>query len=125
MAILHEGCLDYSGNERVPAADMKACVLRVQAHNDHATQIISAVSDTEITKAVDEALNEIPREFQTTVNFAWVMNHEGYLNSFRQAKANKQFGAIRQAYYYAQGHNPNARNLLAAYSDDQIASIIP
>jgi hypothetical protein len=37
------------------------------------------------------------------------LNPEGYLNSFRQAKANKQFTAIRQAYYYAQGHNPNAQ----------------
>ena len=122
--IFHEGCPVFAGNERRPVAEIRDCALTKEKHNTLASALISAASDDEINRAVTQAVTEIPTEFQLYTNFTWVLDHENQLHTFRQLQALGRFDVIRDTYYRAQGANPNARYLLAAYSDNQIAAMI-
>lgn len=123
-AIFHEGCNVFAGNNMRSAAELRGCYLGVQRHNDEAIFQINNAGDPELTAVTQQVSAEIPAEFQLPTNFYWVCEHEGLGRLIHDLRARGDFGGIRGIYANAQGHNPNARNLLAAMSDDQVASTV-
>ena len=63
-------------------------------------------------------------EFQLAVNFQWVADREGLRGEFGTLLGQRNFSGIRDVYCGCQGHNPNARRLLAAVSNADIEVMV-
>jgi subtilisin family serine protease len=130
-SIYHEGCPVYAASpsaspvtELTPVPELRACFLRVQAHNPAATAAIRGLSDQALLYATREAAAQIYKEFDVPGNFEWVAGHEGQLAVFRDLDSEKHYDEIRRLYFQYQEHNPNAKNLLSAVSDQQIHELL-
>jgi hypothetical protein len=123
-SIFHEGCLVYKENVLNDIGVIRQCIFDNQKHNTPFESILAAANDATLLAAVKAASISIPQEFDLKGAMQWVMYHEGQAKAFREDLRNNYIGSIRSLYKTKQSRNPNARNLLAAVSDDYIRNLI-
>lgn len=122
-SVFHEGCRIFMPNtrgDRLGVAEARECLERTQSHNQGVQRLIAAATDAQISGALTAAAEKIPAEYNLPGHFEWVAIHEKQLSNFLRLAALQEFEPIRQTYAILQDHNANARNLLAAVSDDYI-----
>lgn len=122
--VFHEGCNVFDGSNRKPAEDVRSCCFGFQEHNDNALCQVRKIPGQDLSGIIDEIAQEVPNEFQAAVNFSWVCDHERQGARIHELAKNKRFGEIRAIYGAFQAHNPNARNILAAVSDDGLMALV-
>jgi hypothetical protein len=125
--IWHEGVslfdMSVPGSFRPEEQFRNECII-VQNHNPAAAAQIQAIPPQTLRALMSDANARIPGERSLHANFHWVLYHEGYAPDFRAWSNGGDFGKIRQAYYSAQAHNDNVKNLLAAISNGQLRQMI-
>jgi len=124
-SVFHEGCSAWSGASLVAGDVFKPCALAAEKDNPSARAIIAAATANEIESALSQAVGDIPQTYNLVAHFSWVLYNQGLLQRFQAFKSQGNFAAIRDQYYRSEVDNPNARNLLAAISDNTIANLIP
>jgi subtilisin family serine protease len=124
--IAHEGCNAYSGDEMKAIRLLRQCFIEkeTEAHNPQATRLLIKASDSDLLEATRAALSLAYVRYQISENFEWVLSHESQLNLFRELGQSKNYQKIRMIYHRLQGHNPNARNILSAVSDEGIQQML-
>jgi hypothetical protein len=125
-SIWHEGCRVYDPDDRqVPVDQLRRCFLDTQrGHNLSAYHLIETADNATLQGLISQAVSSIPGEMQLKLNFEWVAIHEHQLSAFRRLDAIGQYESIRTIYASLQKHNPNARNLLAAVTNQYIHTLI-
>jgi Subtilase family len=123
-SIAHEGCDAFSGNTPKSPETMRSCFLIKESHNPEAFNLLKSVSVEELSLAIKRALPLAYEHYQIPANFEWVLSHEHQLELFRDLDRSGNYRRIRMTYYRLQEHNPNARYVLSAVSDDQIKSLL-
>lgn len=130
--VWHEGCRVF-GPAPVsnPFSDgmnqigsIRACANRMQQHNQGAQDRIASLNDDQLKSILLDGERDIPAEFQLGAQFDWVCHHEGKLNDFRIWASQGNFESIRGVYHDKQNHNPNARNLLNAVTNQDIKTLL-
>jgi subtilisin family serine protease len=123
-SIAHEGCDVFKGDEIRPIGTLRDCYLSVQEHNPAVFNAIRSASLATINSSTERAIIRIPAEYQLVDNFNWVLFHEGQLPHFSSLLRDGRFDEIRSIYKSLQNHNPNARNVLSAIADRDLARLI-
>jgi len=123
-SIAHEGCAAFSGNTLNPPKALRECFLQKERHNEEATRLLRELSSDELARAIEQSLPLAYKQYQIPANFEWVLSHEHQLNLFRELGRSKGYSRIRTIYYLRQLHNPNAKNVLNAVSDEQIQGLL-
>ncbi len=125
-SIGHEGCPVY-GRDSTGRADailsanvLRECFLRTQRVGSEAYKKIKQASDSELVKAVKEAVVQAKARYSVEENLTWVLVHERQLGYFKNRANAGDFSAIRKKYQELQSHNPDAVNALSTLSDTEI-----
>lgn len=85
---------------------------------------VRKIPSEDLLQIIGEIIQEVPNEFQVAVNFSWVCDHERQGARIHDLAKDSKFGEIRAIYGALQAHNPNARNILAAVSDDGLRALV-
>jgi hypothetical protein len=125
--IWHEGVRAFDDGEPGSIRDIEQ--LRLEAiqkwvHDAEAQELIRAASVRQLVQYVHLTRARVYSEFQLVVNFQWVADREGLREEFRRLLRQRNFNGIRDVYCGCQGHNPNARKLLAAVSNADIEVMV-
>lgn len=117
--------------EMYPIGVLRACSYdaQVKSPNMSAANRIASLSDDELKAIYLRLQTDLctwggadPRNVFASV--AWVSRHEGQLNNFKVLASQGRYEEIRQIYERLQRHNPNARNLLNALTNEAIRHLI-
>ncbi len=125
--VWHEGIRLFDFRNPGSYRDVNAIrkeALGVQGHNSGAQQRISALSNNELAQLLPRVTDEIRSSRDVGGHFRWVALHENRLADFRDCLAAGDFEEIRRIYNDCQGHNPNARSLLAGISNGHLTTFI-
>jgi len=123
-SIAHEGCSAFSGNISKSAEAMRPCFLAKEAHNPEAFNLLKSAPTDDLALAIKRSLPIAYKQYEIPANFEWVLTHEHQLELFRDLERSANYGRIRSIYFQLQEHNPNAKNVLSAVSDNQINILI-
>lgn len=131
--VWHEGVRIYDDTDpgRFRSVnDFREGCLEMQYRNRRAYNMINRASATTL-RAIQEALpDSIPADRALLRNLKWVAFHERQARALRASLAEGDFSdrlegyGIRWRYHAYQDHNPNARNLMAAVSNQMIRELI-
>jgi hypothetical protein len=123
----HEGERLYDDNFPGQIRDVNAlrneCLAR-QAHNGSVYNSIKATPNDVLAGLLQQVEPYVQKNFDIKGNFGWTAHHEHAIGNYRNWEAQGNYNAIRSTYGSLQGHNPNARNLLAATSNGSIKNMI-
>ncbi|GAA4418991.1 hypothetical protein GCM10023187_52960 [Nibrella viscosa] len=131
--VWHEGVRLYDDNEQKltgtpgqlrPIEDLRADFLRHQRHNADAYGRIEGAGTEKLRRVINMIPQRTEAERQLWANFEWVAYHERKAGEMRGHLNAGNFAAIRYVYGATQGHNPNAKNLLAAISNDRLRYLV-
>ncbi len=125
--VWHEGVRIYDDGLQSSYRDInkiRQASVSEQSHNPHFGKIIQSASNNQLVSLLPLITGRVFSEFNLPLHFTWVAYHEGALNSFRTAASEGRYLDIRSQYYSEQDHNPNARHLLAALSDQHIKMLV-
>jgi hypothetical protein len=125
--IWHEGVRAFDDGDPGALRDIE--MVRLEAvkkwvHDTEAQELIRAASAKQLVQYVHLTRARVYSEFQLPVNFQWVADREGLRGEFRTLLGQRNFMGIRDVYCGCQGHNPNARRLLAAVSNADIEVMV-
>jgi hypothetical protein len=105
-------------------ATIRKCFLDAQSHNPAAQAEIVSANDRVLLASIERSRRVIPDLYDTRKAIWWTAYVKGYIGNYRIWRSSHNYGSIRDAFQREQHHNPNARNLLANYSDDEIGLLI-
>jgi hypothetical protein len=125
--IWHEGVRAF--DEGVPGSirdieQLRSEAIQKWAHDPEAQELIRAASVSQLVQYVHLTRARVYSEFQLVVNFQWVADREGLRGEFQRLLGQRNFPGIRDVYYGCQGHNLNARKLLAVVSNADIEVMV-
>jgi hypothetical protein len=123
-AIGHEGVVIFDGNSAI----VSPYALRDRYYKklDQYDQCLPAVAnDQTITEVSLEAAADLRREFDIK-NLVWVCREKDMGAAFRQAVSARppNHNFVRENYYRLQANNPEVRNMLAAWWDQDLTNIV-
>jgi hypothetical protein len=123
--VLHEGNLLFVGNAPRSINEIRNDAMGFESHNKH-----QAAAKARIAKASNNEVRAYVTCIQETAkaelvqHLGWVAVHEGQLEVLRDDQDKGRFDDIRSVYFNYQSHNPDARNLMAGVSNEDISEII-
>jgi hypothetical protein len=125
--IWHEGVRAFDDGDPGSIRDIES--VRLEAikrwvHDAEAQELIRAASAKQLVQYVHLTRARVYSEFQVAVNFQWVADREGLRAEFRRLLGQRNFAGIRDVYFGCQGHNLNARRLLAAVSNADVEVMV-
>jgi subtilisin family serine protease len=123
-SIAHEGCNVYDGDRVRPVEALRSCYESAEVENSRARNLLTIAPPEAIIQATRAAVAQVKSESGSVAHMNWVLIHEGRLDQFRELLEKKRFMEIREDYRMLQFHNPNARNLLSAFSDSELSTMI-
>jgi hypothetical protein len=126
-AIWHEGVRAFDDGDPGSMREME--MVRLEAiqtwvQDAEAQELIRAASIRQLVQYVHLTRARVYSEFQLVENFQWVADREGLREEFRRLLSQRNFAGIRDVYCGCQGHNLNARKLLAALSNGDIEVMV-
>lgn len=121
-AIGHEGCLAFAGHSLRDAQGLRGCY---ETKDPGRKCEYGSASDAILQEVTLEAAAEVRREFDT-VNMKWVCDTEGLGWTFRaRVTANPpDHHFVRTFFERKQSHRSDVRNMLAAWSDDDLTKLV-
>src|ERR1700733_4758537 len=125
--IWHEGVRAFDDGDPGSMREME--MVRLEAiqtwvQDAEAQELIRAASIRQLVQYVHLTRARVYSEFQLVENFQWVADREGLREEFRRLLSQRNFAGIRDVYCGCQGHNLNARKLLAALSNGDIEVMV-
>lgn len=124
-AIWHEGCRIYAADNSLgDVEEIRDCFVGVYQQNEEAQQALREAKASVLLGAIRTAAREIPGERQLNQYLEYAAKHEGLLQKFRELRDEKDIESIRTLYYETFKSNENARNLLAALSDEALSDLV-
>jgi hypothetical protein len=125
--IWHEGVRAFDDGDPGSMREMET--VRLEAiqkwvQDAEAQELIRAASMRQLVQYVHLTRARVYSEFQLVENFQWVADREGLREEFKRLLRQRNFVGIRDVYCGCQGHNLNARRLLAAVSNGDIEVMV-
>jgi hypothetical protein len=125
--IWHEGVRAFDDGDPGSIRDIES--VRLEAikrwvHDAEAQELIRTASAKQLVQYVHLTRARVYSEFQVAVNFQWVADREGLSAELRRLLGQRNFAGIRDVYFGCQGHNLNARRLLAAVSNADVEVMV-
>jgi hypothetical protein len=98
----------------------------VRAFDDdpEAQELIRGASMKQLVQYVYLTRARVYSEFQLVENVEWIADRESLREEFKRLLKQRNFAGIRDIYFGSQGHNLNARRLLAAVSNGDIEVMV-
>jgi hypothetical protein len=125
--IWHEGVRAFDDGDPGSIRDIETVRLEAMqkwVHDPETQELIRAASVRQLVQYVHLTRARVYSEFQLVMNFQWVADREGLREEFQRLLRQRNFAGIRDVYCGCQGHNLNARKLLAAISNADIEVMV-
>ena len=124
-AVWHEGCRIYAEDNSIgDPEEIRECVVDVYAKNDEAKELVRAASPGALMAALRTAGRDIPGERHLSEFIEYACKHEHLLDRFYDMENAGDYEGMRSLYYDTFKTNENARNLLAAVSNEAMCDLV-
>jgi hypothetical protein len=126
-AIWHEGVRAFDDGDPGSMREMET--VRLEAiqkwvEDPEAQELIRGASMKQLVQYVYLTRARVYSEFQLVENVEWIADRESLREEFKRLLKQRNFAGIRDIYFGSQGHNLNARRLLAAVSNGDIEVMV-